>query len=173
MAINTGQEPEKAIEEWVKEGIVQETDIYKHLGMVFNKLGHLKDMLDLNGKCGVINREINATAATKLSSNRRNKDQTQTIRDLSNPSIARWKAWGKVGKDGMKKIEKIQGTTLKRLLNLPISTWNIGLIMKQAHGQRTKEHQDLKSWTDSTRNCGFIELRSNPLQVTPTNCSPL
>ena len=57
--------------------------------MVFNKLGHLKDMLDLNRKCGVINREINATAATKLGSNRRNKDQTQTIRDLSNPSIAR------------------------------------------------------------------------------------
>ena len=47
--------------------------------MVFNKLGHLKDMLDLNGKCGVINREINATAATKLGSNERNKDQTQTI----------------------------------------------------------------------------------------------
>ena len=89
MAINTRQDPEKAIEEWVKEGIVQETDIYKHLGMVFNKLGHLKDILDLNRKCGVINREINAIAAKKLGSNR---GQTQTIRDLSNPSIARW-AW--------------------------------------------------------------------------------
>ena len=43
MVINTGKELEEAIEERVKEGIVQETDIYRYLGMVINKSGNLKD----------------------------------------------------------------------------------------------------------------------------------
>ena len=43
MVINTGKEPEEVIEESVNEGIVQETDIYKYLGMAINKSGNLKD----------------------------------------------------------------------------------------------------------------------------------
>ena len=45
MVINTGKEPEEAIEERVKKGIVQETDIYKCLGLVVNKVGNLKDRI--------------------------------------------------------------------------------------------------------------------------------
>ena len=52
MVTNTGKEPEEAIVERVKEGIVQETDTYKYLGMVINKSGNLKDhVLELNRKC--------------------------------------------------------------------------------------------------------------------------
>ena len=59
-----GKEPEKVIEERVKEEIVQETDIYKYLGIVINKLENLKDhILVLNRKCEVINREISAIGA--------------------------------------------------------------------------------------------------------------
>ena len=50
MVINMRKEPEGAIEERVKEGIVQVTDIYKYLGMVLNKFENLKDILQLNGK---------------------------------------------------------------------------------------------------------------------------
>ena len=39
MVINTGKKPEQAIQEKVKEGIVQETDMCKNLGMVINKTG--------------------------------------------------------------------------------------------------------------------------------------
>ena len=54
-----GKEPEE-----VKEGIVQQTDIYKYLGMEENKLENLKDhILELNKKCEVIIREINAIGA--------------------------------------------------------------------------------------------------------------
>ena len=49
MVINTGKEPEEVTEERVKEGIVQETDINKYLGMVINKSRNLKDhILELN-----------------------------------------------------------------------------------------------------------------------------
>ena len=52
MVINIGKEPEEVIEERVKEGIVQETNIYKLLGIVINKLGNLKErILKLNRKC--------------------------------------------------------------------------------------------------------------------------
>ena len=39
-------------------------------------------------------------------------------------------AWGKIDKDEMNEIEKIQGRALKRIFNLPISTSYIGLIME-------------------------------------------
>ena len=43
---------QKATEDRVKEGIVQETDFYKYLGMVINKLGNLKDhILEFIRKC--------------------------------------------------------------------------------------------------------------------------
>ena len=64
MVIKTGKGQEEVIEGRVKEGIVQETDIYKYLGLVINKLGNLKDhILGLNRKCEAINTEINATGA--------------------------------------------------------------------------------------------------------------
>ena len=66
MVITTGKESEEAIEERVEEGIVQETDIYKYLGMVINKSRKLKDnILELDRKCEVINREI-CTIGAKL-----------------------------------------------------------------------------------------------------------
>ena len=37
---------------------------------------------------------------------------------------------GKIDKDEMNEIEKIQGRALKRISNLPISTSKIGLIME-------------------------------------------
>ena len=59
MVINTGKELEEVTEEKVKEGIVQEIDIYKYLGMVINKSENLKYfILELNRKHKVINREI-------------------------------------------------------------------------------------------------------------------
>ena len=59
VVINTGKKPEEVIEERVKEGIVQEKDVCKYLGMVLNKSRNLKDhILELNKKCKVINTEI-------------------------------------------------------------------------------------------------------------------
>ena len=59
MIINTRKEPEEVIEERVKEGIVQERDIYKYLRMVINKLGNLKDhILELNRKCELIIKKL-------------------------------------------------------------------------------------------------------------------
>ena len=64
MVINTGKDPKEVIEERVKEGVVQETDICKYLGMAINKSGNLKGhILELNKKCEVINREISANGA--------------------------------------------------------------------------------------------------------------
>ena len=64
MVINTGREPRAAIEEIVKEGTVQETDIYKYLGIAMNKSENLKDhILVLNKKSEVISQEISGIGA--------------------------------------------------------------------------------------------------------------
>ena len=61
MVINSGKEPEEVIEKRVKERKDQETDIYKYVGILINKLGNLKDhILELKIKYEVINREISA-----------------------------------------------------------------------------------------------------------------
>ena len=39
-------------------------------------------------------------------------------------------AWGKIDKNEINEMEKIQGRALKRIFNLPISTSYIGLIME-------------------------------------------
>ena len=104
MVINTGKEPEEAIEERVKKGIVQETDIYKYLGLVVNKVGNLKDhILELNRKCEVINGENTA--------NGENARQENGL-----------EAWAKTSKDEMNVIEKIQETASKMMFNQSIST---------------------------------------------------
>ena len=48
---------------------------------------------------------------------------------MPNASIA-IRAWGKIDKDEMNKIQKIQERALKRIFNLPISASYIGLIME-------------------------------------------
>ena len=130
MVINTGEEPE-VIEERVKEGIVQETDIYKYLGMVINKLGNLKYILELNGKCEAINREISPVGWK----HKVGKEEIRVKRKLYETYLMtallyELEEWGKIDQDEMNEIEKIHERVLKRIFNLPISTWYIGLIME-------------------------------------------
>ena len=134
MVINTGKEPEEVIEERVKEGIVQETDIYKYLGMVINKLGNLKDhILELNRKCKVINREINAIGVKHQVGKEEIRVKLKLYETCLMPALLYGlEAWGKIDKDELNEIEKIQGKALKRIFNLPISISYIALIMETA-----------------------------------------
>ena len=131
MVINTRKEPEEAIEERVKEEIVQKTNIFKCLGMVINKSGNLKDnILELNRKCEVINRETIGTGEK----HQLRKEQMRLKLKLYETCIMLallygLEAWGKIDKDETNEIEKIQGRALKRIFNLSISKSYIGLIM--------------------------------------------
>ena len=126
MVINTGKEPEEAMVERVNEGIVQKTD------MVINKSGNLKDhILELNRKCEVINREISAIRAK----HQVGKEEFRVILKLYEtwliPALLYGlEALGKIGKDEMNQIEKIQGITLKKIFSLPISTSYIDLTIQ-------------------------------------------
>ena len=132
MVINTGKEAEEVIEVRVKEGIVQETDSYKYLGMVINKLGSLKDhVLELNRKYERINREINAIGAKHQVGKEEIRVKLKLYETCLMPALLYGlDAWGKIDKDEMNEIEKIQVTALKRIFNVTISTSNIGLIME-------------------------------------------
>ena len=91
MVINTGTEPEEVIEQRVKERIVQETDIWKYLGMVINKSGNLKNhILELNGKCEVINREISAIGAKHQVGKIEIRVKLKLYETCSNASIRIW-----------------------------------------------------------------------------------
>ena len=132
MVINTGKEPEEVIEERVKEGIVQETDIYKYLGMVINKSGNLKDhTLKLNRKFEVINREIGAIGAKHQSGKEEIRVKLKPYKTcLMSALLYGLETWRKIDKDEMNEIEKIQKRVLKRIFKLSISTSYIGSILE-------------------------------------------
>ena len=132
MVINTGKEPEEAIEERVKEGVVQDRNMYKHLRMVINKSENLKNhILDLNKKCKAINREISAIGAKHQLGKEEIKVKLKLYKTcLMSALLCGLEALGKIGQDEMNQTEKIQERALKRILNLPVSTSYIGLIME-------------------------------------------
>ena len=127
-----GKEPEEVVEERMKEGIIQETYIYKYLGTVINKLGNLKDnILELNRQCEVIDREINAIGAKHQVGKEEIRVKLKLYETCLMPALLYGlEAWGKIDKDEMNEIEKIQGRALKKIFNLPISTSYIDLIME-------------------------------------------
>ena len=108
MAINTGKESE-VIEETVKEEIIQETDIYKYLGMINNKLGNLKDhILELDRKYEVINREIDAIGAKHQVGKEEIRVKLKLCKTCLMPALLYGlEAWGKIDKDEMNEIEEI------------------------------------------------------------------
>ena len=91
------QERNQRIEERVNEGKIQETDIYKYLVMVINKLGNLKDhILELNRKCKVINREINAIGAKQQVGKEDIRVKLKLYETCLMPALLyRLEAWGK------------------------------------------------------------------------------
>ena len=91
--------------------MVQKTDIYKCLGMVINKSGNLKDhILELNRKCVVINREINAIGAKHQVGKEEIRVKLKLYETcLMQALLYGLEALGKIGKDEMNEIEKIQG----------------------------------------------------------------
>ena len=100
--------------------------------MVISKSGNLKDHLpELDRKCEVINREISAIGAKHQQEKEEIRVKLKLYETCLMPALLYGlEAWGKIDKDEMNEIEKIQGRALKRISNLPISTSYIGLIME-------------------------------------------
>ena len=91
--------------------------------MVINKLGNLKDhILELDRKCEVINREISAVGAKHQVGKEEIRVKLKLYVCLMPALLYGLEAWGKIDRDEMNEIEKIQGKVLKRIFNLPIST---------------------------------------------------
>ena len=91
--------------------------------MVINKLGNLKDhILELDRKCEVINREISAVGAKNQVGKEEIRVKLKLYVCLIPALLYGLEAWGKIDRDEMNEIEKIQGKLLKRIFNLPIST---------------------------------------------------
>ena len=91
--------------------------------MVINKLGNLKDhILELDRKCEVINREISAVGAKHQVGKEEIRVKLKLYVCLMPALLYGLEAWGKIDRDEMNEIEKIQRKVLKRIFNLPIST---------------------------------------------------
>ena len=92
----------------------------------------MKDnILELNRKCELINREISATRAKDLVGKEKIRVKLKLYETCLMPTLLCYLKHGeKMGKDEMNEIEKTQGKALKRIFNLPISTSHIGLIIE-------------------------------------------
>ena len=98
--------------------------------MVTNKSGNLKDHIpELNRKCKVINRKISAIGAKHQVG--KEEIRVKLCKTCLIPALlCGLEAWGKIGKDKMNEIKKIQGGVTKSIFNLTISASYIGLVVE-------------------------------------------
>ena len=97
-----------------------------------NNSGNFKDhILESNRKLEVINREISAVGAKHQTGKEEIKVKLKLYETCLMPALLYGlEAWGKIDKDEMNEIEKIQGRALKAIFNFSMSTSYIGLIME-------------------------------------------
>ena len=130
MVINTGKESKEEIQEQVKEGYVEECDMYKYLGLWISQQGNC--LLHIKKKSQKIKGEI---AAIKCLANYHTMGpyfinvRLQLYQSCIIPSLLfNLEGWNKLGKSELKKLESVQLKSLCTLLEIPKSTPYLGLL---------------------------------------------
>ena len=130
MVINSGKEGTEEIHEQVKEGYVEECEMYKYLGLWISKQGDC--LLHIKKKDEKIKGEI---AAIKSIANYHNlgpafvKVRLQLYESCIIPSLLfNLEGWSKLGNSELKKLESVQLKSLCTLLEIPKTTPYLGLL---------------------------------------------
>ena len=129
MMVKTGKE---IVQEKVQPGAVSKTETYHYLGITINEEGNLEERLKVIArKCETICRKIDAIGAK----NQVRKEEIRVqlkLSDICLMTVLTYgiEAWAKIRSVEMREIEKIQGKTLKRIFQLPVSTTCTGIIME-------------------------------------------
>lgn len=130
MVVNTGKEPEEAINEGVHEGVVEKVDEYKYVGLWLNEDGNLmlhlkRSMEKLPGKIQQIkNISSKHNIGPDYMRVRLKLYETCVVPSL----LFNLEGWGHISNDEMKKLEHQQAFSLTKLLEIPISTPYWGLL---------------------------------------------
>ena len=124
MTIITGREKLEQIEEEVKEGKIGEVGTYSYLGIMLNKEGNLKEHIkETENKASRIIREINGISSKQNVGQEEIRVKIKLFETCLVPAILYgFEAWGKISKSEMQAIEKIQNQSLKKTLQLPVTT---------------------------------------------------
>ena len=132
MTIRTGKEAVEKIEVTLSQGKVQEVEKYKYLGITMNKEGNLQEHIrEMEKKAVRISNEINAIGARRQVGTEEVRVKLKLFETCLMPAILHaLEAWGRILKGEQQEIEKIQGKALGQILQLPMSTPYIGMLME-------------------------------------------
>ena len=132
MTIITGTEKQQQTEEEVKEGKIQEVDMYIYLGIMLNKEGNLKEHIkETKNKASRIIREINGISSKHNVRQEEIRVKIKLFETCLIPAILYgFEEWGKISKKEMQATEKIQNQLFKKILQLPVTTPSTGLLME-------------------------------------------
>ena len=130
MIMKTGREKEEKIEENVKEGVVEETDEYKWLGLLLSKEGNL--LLHIKNKKKKMKGQVAAMKSLASFSNVGHTFVSVRL-NLYEPCIVpsmlyNIEGWTELSKEEITKLESIQLSALCSLLHLPKTTPYLGLL---------------------------------------------
>ena len=132
MMVKTGKEREEIVQEKIKSRAVQKTETYHYLGITINKEGNLEVHIKVTAKKReTISREIDAIGAK----NQVGKEEIRVKLKLFDICLMTaltdgTEAWANIKTVEMREIGKIQGKTLKRIFQFPVSTTYTGIIME-------------------------------------------
>ena len=124
MTIITGREKQEQIEEEVKERKIDEVDTYSYLGVMLNKESNLKEHIKETGnKASRIIREMNGISSKQNVGQEEIRLKIKLFETCFVPAMLYgFEVWGKISKSEMQAIEKIQNQSLKKILQLAVTT---------------------------------------------------
>ena len=130
MVIKTGIEQPEAVEEKVKEGLVQETKEYKYVGLFVNEKGNLSTHLEfLRGKARICMKELMRIGHEANVGKEALRVKLKLLVSTINVALVK-EVWEGTTSREYEQLEKIQSECLKRILNLPVSTPYYGILME-------------------------------------------
>ena len=132
MVIKTGIEQPEAVEEKVKEGLVQETKEYKYVGLFVNEKGNLSTHLEfLRGKARICMKELMRIGHEANVGKEALRVKLKLLVSTINVALVNdLEVWEGTTSREYEQLEKIQSECLKRILNLPVSTPYYGILME-------------------------------------------
>ena len=99
---------------------------------MLNKEGDLKERIkETENKASRIIKEINGISSKQNVGQEKIKVKIKLFETRLLPAILhRFEAWRKISKSEMQAIEEIQNQSLKKILQLPVTTPSTGLLME-------------------------------------------
>lgn len=132
MVINTGRETEVAVNESVKDGVIEKIDEYKYLGVWMTEDNKILRQIEVNkARLQVMIKDIQRIGSINMVGSKNTEIRQLLYESVVLPTILyNVEVMGKLSRKEIEELEKLQKTALTRIYELPESTPYWGILIE-------------------------------------------